>query len=223
MVNKLRYKIATLAYAQFYSLKRMMLPQWFLSPGECYFKNGGNSQLTDFKLSQDAICIDFGGYEGVWSQEIASKFNCSILIYEPVDIFCRSLERLFADNPKIMIFQYGITNVNSKVLIQIDGAASGSHIYAEKKVLAEFKDASELQHFGSIDVVKINIEGGEYELIPELYQRELLPKINSLLIQFHSTKNQNIELCKKLLRETHELNWSYDLVWERWDKISDKV
>lgn len=219
MASKLRFKTATLIYAYFYSIRRVILPKRFLSPGDQYFKNGGNSQLTDFKLSSSALCIDFGGYKGVWAQEIYSKFKCTILIYEPVNIFFVELEEIFADNPKISLFQYGITNSNSKAWLQIDGAASGSYAEAESKVLAEFKDASELQDIRNIDVVKINIEGGEYELIPELYQRGLLSKIATLIIQFHPTRNQDLELCKKLLSQTHNLTWSYDLVWERWDRI----
>ena len=219
MVSKLRYKIATSVYAHFYNIRRLILPKRFLSPGEQYFKYGGNSQLTDFKLSQNALCIDFGGYKGVWAQEIYSKFNCSILIYEPVSVFFDDLEKLFADNPKVSLFNYGISNVNSKAWLQVDGAASGSYAEGEQKVLVQFKDASELQEVGNIDVVKINIEGGEYELIPELYQRALLPKITTLIIQFHATKNQNLILCEKILGQTHKLTWSYDLVWERWDRI----
>ena len=219
MVNTWRYKIATIAYSQIHKFRRRLLPLRYLSPGEQYFKNGGNLQLIDFELSQDALCIDFGGYLGVWAKSISDKYDCFVMVYEPVGIFYKELVELFSEKSKVEIFPYGITNLNTKQWIHIDGAASGTHIKSEHKIFAEFRNASQLEAISKIDVVKINIEGGEYELIPELYQRGILPKISTVIIQFHATENQNLDFCRELLGKTHRVNWAYDLVWERWDRI----
>jgi hypothetical protein len=71
----------------------------------------------------------------------------------------------------------------------------------------------------AIDLAVINIEGGEYELIPALHDCGFLGKIRHLLIQFHwvgecpDSARQN---CRSVLSATYDLEWSYKFIWESW-------
>jgi len=68
----------------------------------------------------------------------------------------------------------------------------------------------------------MNIEGSEYVVLREMIKNGEINKIESIQIQFH--KNVSFyrvqrKLIHFLLKKTHRLIWSYDFVWERWDKI----
>jgi hypothetical protein len=71
----------------------------------------------------------------------------------------------------------------------------------------------------SLDVLHMNIEGGEYAVFRSILSNGLLPKIKTLIVQFHypdvySAERQAIQAE---LRKTHRCVYDYAFVWERWD------
>jgi hypothetical protein len=73
-----------------------------------------------------------------------------------------------------------------------------------------------------IDLLKINIEGGEYELLEHIIEKTLQNKIRNIQVQFH-TWIENCEDRRKniqdILRKTHKLTYNYDFVWENWERL----
>lgn len=71
-----------------------------------------------------------------------------------------------------------------------------------------------------VALVKINIEGGEYELLP--YIMPLMKNIKFLQVQFHHISGLNTDkLYEEIARDlskTHEIEWSYPFVWESWKR-----
>ena len=70
-----------------------------------------------------------------------------------------------------------------------------------------------------IDVMEINIEGGEFELIELLDEHQLLSRIGTVFVQFHDIgekTREHVESARQTLRQTHRQLWSYDMVWECW-------
>jgi hypothetical protein len=74
---------------------------------------------------------------------------------------------------------------------------------------------------GHIDVMMINIEGGEYELLDRLYETNWLARIDCVLVQFHEfapdayrSRRRN----RRQLAKTHRCTWNYKWVFERWDR-----
>jgi hypothetical protein len=73
----------------------------------------------------------------------------------------------------------------------------------------------------NIDLIKINIEGGEYDLLDFILENNLQTQINNFQIQFHKMfddceiRRNNI---REKLSETHTLTYDYTFVWENWEK-----
>lgn len=84
------------------------------------------------------------------------------------------------------------------------------------KSIVEFIENNRIH---KIDLIKINIEGGEFDLLPSLLDHEIITKVDNLQIQFHEfienseTKRNNI---RKQLEKTHELTYDYYFIWENW-------
>ena len=73
-----------------------------------------------------------------------------------------------------------------------------------------------------IDLMKINIEGGEYELLEEILSSGWVHNIKNLQIQFHDffpEAKGRMEAIQEKLSFTHELTYQYPFVWENWQLI----
>jgi hypothetical protein len=67
--------------------------------------------------------------------------------------------------------------------------------------------------------MKINIEGGEYELLEHLINSGLVSRIRRMQIQFHDFVPDAVARRARLveaLARSHRQSWSYYFVWEEW-------
>jgi len=73
------------------------------------------------------------------------------------------------------------------------------------------------QKIVKIDLMKVNIEGGEYELLEFLVESSLICQIRDLQIQFHDfvpDAERRMHSIQRSLERTHRQTWSYQFVWE---------
>ena len=74
----------------------------------------------------------------------------------------------------------------------------------------------------SIDLMKINIEGAEYDLLEHLIENKFVENIKDIQVQFHDfvpnaeARMKNIQAG---LSKTHYLTYQYPFVWENWRKL----
>lgn len=72
-------------------------------------------------------------------------------------------------------------------------------------------------------LVKINIEGGEWQLIPYILNKGLMKNIKHLQVQFHilngSDMSSAYNAIVKELSLTHDCKFRYPYVWESWTRI----
>ena len=79
-----------------------------------------------------------------------------------------------------------------------------------------------LEKFDSVDLLKINIEGGEYDILLRMCNTETISKVKNLQIQFHNfvdDAQQKYDDITTKLKETH--NCDFDSMW-RWSFWSKK-
>ena len=176
----------------------------------------------DYDLNSESLVIDLGGYKGQWASDIYARFNCRVLVFEPVKSFAEKIERRFLRNPNIEVFCLALGESNRQEVISLD--ADGTSMYrnsAEKEniLFEDVVDFFDNHNIKKVDLLKINIEGGEYELLPRLIESGLLYSIKYIQIQFHDiepgseTSMQNIQ--NELLK-THSPTYQYKFVWENW-------
>ena len=105
----------------------------------------------------------------------------------------------------------------SSVFIETEGS--------EKIVLKSIINFIKDNNIASIDLIKINIEGGEYEVLESLLEAGMISIFKNLQIQFHDFIIDNAEERMKniqiQLSKTHEITYQYNFVWENW-KIKEK-
>lgn len=183
--------------------------------------NGDKTLRLDYDLDQDSIVFDLGGYEGQWSSDIFSRYCCFIRCFEPVEVFANNIENRFGKNHKINVHQFGLSDANKKTKISFDKDSSSIFRGEAKEEIQLVKatDFMEENNIFKIDLMKINIEGGEYDLLKHLIETGFIKNIMNLQIQFHDfipNARGRMENIQKKLKKTHKLSYQYEFVWESW-------
>lgn len=218
IVNNLSLFFKSLKESNNKNSNQMSLDAWFKDKGDKQLKFDYNS------LDENSVVFDLGGYEGQWSSDIFSKYCPYIHIFEPVEHFSKNIEARFSKNSKIFVHNFGLANKDCEAYISIDKFNSSIvreiNTKTEKIKLKEASSFIDKMSIRQIDLIKINIEGSEYDLLEYLIETKMIQSIKNILVQFHpfvpdaDVRMKNIQ--RKLL-ETHNLKWQYKFVWESWE------
>ncbi len=194
----------------------------FLSPIEQFALDGYDDfRTSNVDLNDQSTAIILGGYLGDTAQLISSKFGCLIHIIEPVPDFVKMLKMRFATDLKIQIHEFAASSDGLPIKIFLDGDATSSKILTENAILVKSKKLSDFmnENAKSVDLLEMNIEGGEYEVFEDLFSSKSIMKIQSLMVQFHNVDERsdlNRAIIRNELNKTHDLIYCYDWVWEFW-------
>lgn len=194
-----------------------------------WFKvNGDHTLRLNYPLTKDSVVLDLGGYKGDFAQNIYDKYNCSIHVFEPVSSFYSFIKERFSTNEKVSVYPFGLSDSNKELFIS--NSADGSSVFlktenSEKIELKSIVQFLEENTISSVDLIKINIEGGEYEVLESLLKSDKIKIFKNLQIQFHDFIIENAEErmknIQKQLQKTHEITYQYEFVWENWKLKSE--
>ncbi len=190
---------------------------------KAWAEDGGNKILRfDYDLKPSSLVMDLGGYEGQWASDIHSRFQCGVLVFEPIQRFSDEIKNRFIKNKKISVYQYGLGPLDARMNICVDGNASslfktGGNV--EKISIVSFRRFIEENSIKNIDLLKINIEGGEYDLLDYLIDQGLIAQIDNIQVQFHRFV-PDAEIRRKTIQlrlvKSHHLTYEYPFIWENW-------
>ena len=181
----------------------------------------------EYSLDKTSICVDLGAFHCEWSLKISEMYNNpTIYAFEAVsDIFNIAKENII-NNENIKLFNYGVGKNNSIEKINI-GPAKGvsTSFYIESDNSTEvqvrsIKEVFEELKIKNIDLIKINIEGSEYDVLECLIENNLHLNIKNIQVQFHRltdnylTRYNNI---RQNLLKSHKVTYDYPFIWENWE------
>ena len=187
----------------------------------------------DLVLTDNAVVFDVGGFRGEFTDEIQKSCDCNIYIFEPVKEYFDLIVEKQQNNTKVHVYNYGLGGAAMDAKINKLGASSSVFIDSKNNdQFQEIKIESITEFIWSnniykIDLIKINIEGGEYDLLDSLVKnQEIINSVNTLLIQFHdfipdAAKKRN-SLQEKLI-STHQKVFDYPFIWEKWQRVKGGV
>ena len=194
-----------------------------------WFAIDGDSTLRlEYPLNEDSVVFDLGGYKGQWASDIFSKYCCNIYVFEPVAAYYEVIKKRFQHNKKISTFPFGLAEENKKVVLGVDKDRSSMFKGGDKGEVIElhsFKEFLDTLQIRNIDLIKINIEGAEYDLLDYIIEEGLQTRISNIQVQFHdfvSDAEKRMKGIQKMLEQTHEMTWQYPFVWENW-RIRDRA
>jgi FkbM family methyltransferase len=212
--EKLRKKIKLLKYL---ILRKNISPyeKWVLTEGDDKFR-------FDCPTPPDGIAFDVGGYEGNWTNDMSQKFDCQIFVFEPIKEFAENIRNKFAANPKVKVYDFGLAGETKDVEMSYNRNSSSQFAGSETKQTVHLKKISDFINengIKKIDALKMNIEGGEYEIMEDLIKNDLIKNIKTFRIQFHNffpDAETRMNKIQTELAKTHHPIYQYKFVWENW-------
>lgn len=183
---------------------------------------GDKTLRLNYELHEHSLVFDLGGYEGQWTSDIFSKYLCNVYVFEPFLPYADYIRERFIQNSKIKVFPFGLGKEEKRLPFYVNNDASStfrrsrvSHEIEIRRASTFFRDAN----IARIDLMKINIEGGEYDLLEEILEAGLVTRIQNIQVQFHDFVPNGYLKMKKIqefLSITHQLTYQYEFVWENW-------
>jgi len=198
---------------------RRHVKQWWADGGDDRFR-------FDYPLTPQSFVLDLGGYEGQWASDLYARHRCKISVFEPVSQYAENIRRRFANNQDIIVFQYGLGASTRDETIFIRGAGSstyGKKAEAESIRIVDVRDWFSEHQIDFVDLMKINIEGGEFEFLERMIECDLIRRIRDIQVQFHNIATEStrrMEAIKHELAATHTPGYQYKFVWENWSRKS---
>lgn len=188
-----------------------------------WLASGGDDRYRfTYPLTTDSIVLDIGGYMGQWASDIYSRYLCRVHIAEPVPAFADVIRTRFKHNPHIFVHQFALGASDRKEQISIGADSSSTFLAAGNRVEIEFRDIKGFiatSNLNQVDLLKVNCEGGEYELLERMIECDLHEGITDLQIQFHEIENHSRHrraAIQHALSKTHNLTYDFPFLWENW-------
>lgn len=183
--------------------------------------------LHSANLDGSSVVLDVGAYIGEWAQDMEQRYRCTIHAFEPEPRNFRQLEKRTANDARIVTYGFGLGNRNETVRMSLEflGSSAFGDIGGKRGVdwdEAEIRDVAAVWrelHLDRVDLMKVNIEGAEFPLFERMIESDLLDKVDCYLIQFHEWHPgayRRRRRIRRALARTHELEWDYHFVWEKW-------
>lgn len=198
-------------------LKYLRFQNWFRD-------NGDKTLRLEYLLNDNSLVFDVGGFKGDFTSAIHNMYNCFVYVFEPVPEFYNEIVEKFSKNKKIVKHNFGLSTKTKKENITLlDNGSSlylstGKKITIQLKSILEFLDENQIEE---VNLIKINIEGGEFDLLESLIENDKIGIFDNIQVQFHDFIPHAESRMRKIqdeLSKTHYLTYQYEFVWENWKR-----
>jgi FkbM family methyltransferase len=188
-------------------------------------ERGDRGHRFDYPIGPGAVMVDAGGFDGRWAEKAIETFDCVVHVFEPVPEFAASIETRLAGK-RAIVHPYGLAGETGESEFVVAGDGSSGLRPGGTKVRVRLRGVVEVfEELGldRVDLMKVNIEGGEYDLLDRMLDAGLMARVAYLQVQFHDFVPRaypRMRSIQQRMRSTHELEWRYEFVWESWRRAN---
>lgn len=200
-----------------YKDKTPVKPQ--LKVNDWFADKGDDTCRINYPLTKNSIVFDIGGYEGSFVEKIYNKYSCTIVVFEPVPEYYNKIVERFKGNDNIIVVNAALSNVNGKQPMFINTDKSGFFETSGTLITVDCITLDQAMNdlgVDKINLLKLNIEGAEYDVLDYMIKNDLVVKCDDIQVQFHTFvpnyMGKHTAIVRKL-RETHEITYDYPFVW----------
>jgi FkbM family methyltransferase len=191
-----------------------------------WWADGGDIGLRynhDGLLGENSVVFDLGGYHGEFADLINRKYGSKVYVFEIVPDCLKVMENRFKDKKdKLIICPFGLSDKDET--LSFKGSGPGAKLgqggnNQHQAFLKSIKVFLEENKITEVDLIKINIEGAEYQLLEYLFRTGMIQVFKKIQVQFHDFDEDCLEKLlhmNRKLAETHRNTLCYPFVWEEW-------
>lgn len=177
-------------------------------------------------LTPNSLVIDGGGFEGNWANQIAVKYGCAVVCYEPTRAFYQNILGRLARGEihrDIVPVHAALGCSDRKELFGVMGDHTGIACLGNSKEEVRIVDVilavdGWMQDFDvpEVAVLKLNVESMEYEILERLIESGRIGAIRHLQVQPHNLLPGHAGRwahIRELLLLTHDLTFDEPWIW----------
>lgn len=193
--------------------------RWFADKGD-------ETHRLNYPLNTNSVLVDLGTYNGKWAEKVSNRFGCNVFCFEPVKRFFNQASERLKTHPNVRIMQCGVSGESGTIDIVIPEGGDASSAFidtpGEKETISliSMRTVLDMVPGGKIDLLKINVEGAEYDILDSIMPfQDIVGRINNLQIQFHDfvpDAAMRRNRIRDYLSATHVETYNYPFVWENW-------
>lgn len=197
------------------SIKEAAYRKWVAADGD-------RTLRVEYPLSNESIIFDVGGFEGQWASDMYARYRCRIHVFEPVPSYATQIAARFAHNDAIRLHSVGLGRAPTVSQIAIDGDASSTRLESDESVEIQIVTPEQIfdaEGVSNVDLMKVNIEGAEYDLLDHLIDTGMISRIRRLQVHFHDfvpDAEARMQSIQKRLSTTHRVTYQFPFIWENW-------
>lgn len=174
----------------------------------------------NYDLNQSSLVVDAGAYHGQFSKRIWDKYGCAIWAYEPTVRF-RDIALETLKGTGVLLYPFGLSDKDEMLRFGVANDSTGRFKESADVEDVVLVDANVLAIPEKIDLLKLNIEGGEYAVLRRLIDTGIIKKIRNVQVQFHRCAPDSDALVAALTEElakTHHLTFDAGpYIWQNWE------
>ncbi|MFG0255490.1 MAG: FkbM family methyltransferase [Rhodopirellula sp. JB053] len=186
--------------------------------------NGDTTHRLDYSLTPNDIVFDVGGYRGDWAAEVFEKFGCQIHVFEPVSNYSAGIAKRFADVECVHSHCCGLAAEDGSFSLGISDDSTSEFVTSSESEQCRLRSVSAFVRENDIErvaLLKLNIEGGEYDLLEHLIATGMIDMFENIQVQFHwfvPNARSRMNAIQSALQKSHATTYQYPFVWENWTK-----
>lgn len=177
----------------------------------------GHTLLYDYMdVPEGGTVFDFGGGKGEWADIVLDQQpDCTIHLFEPHPRKAANLRDKYRADDRVKVYDYTLGSAEGKLPLP-EASVSGVEATVDVVAVKRYFDTFDIPQ---IDLVKFDIGGAEYDLLPALMRARIMPRIRRMQIKFHLKGESQIgdrEDIRATLQHSHHCPWCYPFIWEEW-------
>jgi FkbM family methyltransferase len=193
-----------------------------------WIRSGGDNTLRiNYDLTPESVIFDIGGFKGDWAHKML-RYNSTIHIFEPVKTYADQITARFDSMEKVFVHATGVGSQTDKYTIYFPAGQDEATLHPDdlgqyestEVTVTDVVDVFRDLDVDFVDLMKINIEGHEFELLDSLISSDLHKKVGNIQVQFHKIDEDSVDLRNTIrakLSRTHVCTYNYEFVWENWE------
>lgn len=188
--------------------------------------DGDQTLRLDYDLNPESVVLDLGAYRGDFASEILSRYGAHLYLFEPVPAFVAHIRKRFEGMNNVTVLPYALGAEEGEVVLSLDADATSGFKSGSVNVAVQVKPICDvLGELGlkRIDLLKINVEGAEYDILKALVENGRVADIQDIQVQFHDFVDDAEEQLRNIrghLMKTHYVTYAHNYVWENWRRRS---
>jgi FkbM family methyltransferase len=177
--------------------------------------------IVENSLSEKSTIVDIGLGEDIsFSESLINKYGCYVYGFDPTPKSINYIKKKQFSN--FSLFEVGVSAEEGEAIFYLPNDAnhvsgslfSSAHV-GKKNItvqLIAIENISNMIEFKTIDLLKMDVEGAEFDILQSKGFEKIISKTNQICIEFHHRwpefgKQKTIDAIRRLEELNFEVTW----------------